>query len=106
MTGILLASWIGPSWWTALAAVILLAVLSPWHSRGALIWMLTAGVFFQMQLWNWNDAPARHLAEWLDLHPGEYAAEGVVIGEPKISPSGSATFPCAWRAFGVPGKRG
>lgn len=93
MTGILLASWIGPSWWTALAAIILLAVLSPCYLRGALIWMLTAGVFFQMQLWNWNDAPARRLAEWLDLHPVEYVVQGVVIGEPKISLSGSATFP-------------
>jgi len=93
MTGILLASWIGPSWGMVLAAVAVVAVLFPWCSRGAIVWVLTAAVFFQLQLWNWNDAPARRLAQWFDLHPGEYAAEGVVTGEPKISPSGSATFP-------------
>lgn len=104
MTGILLASWIGLSWCMAIAAIALVAVLFPWHSRGSIVWILTAAVFFQLHFWNWNDAPARRFSEWLDLHPGEYAAEGVVTGEPRISPSGSATFPMRLECLGPAGE--
>ena len=61
--------------------------------RGGICWAVTMGVFALLHWWCWSDSPARALAERLDAVPGEYSVLGIVCGEPKVFPSGSAVFP-------------
>ncbi len=91
--GILLASALGASWGLVLGLLGSVLLLTPFYKQGGVVLGLTLVVFSLLQLWCWNDAPARKLALWFDAHPKEFGVQGVVDGAPKISPSGTATFP-------------
>lgn len=93
IAGILLSSWLGSSW-MLLAGLSLLSLplLLAWRS-GGLCWVLTMALFALLQLWSWEESPARKLAEWFDTHPQEFQVQGIVSGEPKVSSSGVSRFP-------------
>ena len=61
--------------------------------HGGICWAATVGVFALLHWWCWSDSPARTLAERLDAVPVQFAVRGIVSGEPKVFPSGSAVFP-------------
>ncbi len=90
--GILLASWLGMTGWLAASLFVAWMLLLPLRREGAHCWVLTAAVFAMMQIWSWQEAPARKLSLLLDSHRCVYAVEGIVEDEPRISPSGSASF--------------
>jgi ComEC/Rec2-related protein len=93
MAGILLSSWLGLGWPLLIALVLISLPLMIFLSSGGLCWVLSMGIFALLQLWNWQESPARKLAVWFDDHPGEFHVEGIVSGEPKVSSPGSVTFP-------------
>ena len=93
MAGILLSSWLGPGWPLPIALALLSLSLVIFWRRGGLCWALVLILFALLQLWNWQESPARKLALWFDEHPGEFHVEGIVSGEPKVSSPGSVTFP-------------
>lgn len=71
--------------------------------RGGIVTLaFTLGAFALLHDWNWNNAPARALAEWFEQHPGEYEVRGVVSEEPRIASSGGVTFPLRVERIGVP----
>jgi ComEC/Rec2-related protein len=93
MAGILLSSWLGSGWPLVITLALLSLLLVIFRRRGGLCWVLSMGIFALLQLWNWQESPARKLAVWFDDHPGEFHIEGIVSGEPKVSSPGSVTFP-------------
>ena len=96
MLGILLASSLGatPLLVSAIAAIGLLFLsFQRVRAGGGWIWLLVLLVFALLQIWSWNDAPARRLAQWLESHPEDLLVGGVVTGEPRASASGSLSFP-------------
>jgi ComEC/Rec2-related protein len=93
MAGILLSSWLGSGWPLVITLALLSLPLVIFRRRGGLCWVLSMGIFALLQLWNWQESPARKLAVWFDDHPGEFHVEGIVSGEPKVSSPGSVTFP-------------
>lgn len=93
MAGILLSSWLGPGWPLVITLALLSLPLVMFWNRGGLCWALALILFSLLQLWNWQESPARQLAEWFDEHPGEFHVEGIVSGELKASSPGSVTFP-------------
>lgn len=93
ITGILLTPWLGETWWLILSLLVLAALLLPIRRQGGLVLVLTVASFALLQLWAWNESPARILALWFDAHPQEFAIIGIVSAEPKTSSSGMATFP-------------
>lgn len=95
IVGILLSSWLGPSWMLLAAVGALSAPLLLLRRQGGVCWALTLGLFALMQLWSWGESPARKLAVWLDEHPEEFQVVGVVSGEAKAKSSSSevSTFP-------------
>ena len=93
MAGILLSSWLGSGWPLVITLAMLSLPLVIFRRRGGLCWVLSMGIFALLQLWNWQESPARKLAVWFDGHPGEFHVEGIVSGEPKVSSPGSVTFP-------------
>jgi ComEC/Rec2-related protein len=93
IVGILLASCLGATWALLASLLALSLLLLPFWKQGGVVLAFAAAVFSLLQLWAWNEAPARKLALWLEAHPQELSVEGVVIAEPKSSPSGSVSFP-------------
>ena len=96
VVGILLASRLGITWGLLLGLLGCLLLLIPIYKQGGVVFGVTLLAFSLLQLWCWNDAPARELALWFDAHPREFSVEGVVDGAPKGSPAGTmgtATFP-------------
>ncbi len=99
MAGILLSSWLGPGWPLVITLALLSLPLVIFRRRGGLCWALVLSLFSLLQLWNWQESPARELAEWFDEHQGEFHVEGIVSGEPKVSSPGSVTFPMRIRSL-------
>jgi len=95
ISGILLASWLGQTWWLIAALFFGALLLVPLRKQGGLVWILTTAVFSLLQLWQWNEVPARKLALYFDTHPQEISVQGIVAAEPKISASGMANFSLA-----------
>ena len=93
IAGILLASWLGATWWLFFALLSLFLLKLPLRKQGGLCWSMVVVAFAVMQAWNWSESPARRLAGWFDVHPGEFLVQGIVTAEPKTSSSGSSTFP-------------
>jgi competence protein ComEC len=93
IVGILLASSLGATWVLLFSLLTLSLLLLPLWKQGGMVLAFTVAVFSLLQLWAWNEAPARKLALWLEAHPQEFSVEGVVIAEPKSSLSGSLSFP-------------
>lgn len=93
VTGILLSEWLGATWWLAATVCLISLPLLVITSRGGLAIALALAAFAVLHLWNWSDAPPRALSDWFQQHPGEYELRGVVDREPRVSPSGSMTFP-------------
>lgn len=93
IAGILLASWLGATWGLLLVLLGITLLLLPFHQQGGMVLGLTAAVFALLQLWSWNEEPARKLALWFEAHPQEFAVQGIVAEKPKISPSGAVSFP-------------
>ena len=98
--GILLGENLSSSWWVAMVAgglILILAILVVKRSEalhgGMLTLGFTLGAFFLLHAWNWNEAPARALADWFENHPGEYEVRGIISEEPRITSSGGVTFP-------------
>jgi ComEC/Rec2-related protein len=92
IVGILLASSLGSTWALVIGLIGGSLLLLPFHRQGGVVLAATAAAFALLQLWCWNDAPALQLALWFDAHPQEVAVQGIVVAEPKIAPSGMATF--------------
>ena len=90
--GILLGTGLGGTGWLVATIVGLLLLAVPLRRQGGLCWALAVVVFSLLQLWNWNEAPAGKLCLWLEEHPQECLVQGIVNAEPKVSPSGSASF--------------
>lgn len=93
ITGILLSEWLGGTWWLAGALLLISLPLMIAGREGGLSLAVTIAAFALLHLWGWTDAPARTLGEWFEKHPGEYELRGIVAEEPRVSPSGSVTFP-------------
>lgn len=93
IAGILLAEWLGATWQLAVAVSLLVLPLLVMARSGGVSHAVTLAAFAILHLWNWNDAPPRALAGWFEKHPGEYEVRGIVEQEPRVSPSGSVTFP-------------
>jgi ComEC/Rec2-related protein len=93
IAGILLAEWLGSSRWVALILLVAWLILLPWRGHGSHCWILTAACFALLQLWNWQEAPARRLASLLDGKACDFAVQGIVDAEPRISSHGSCSFP-------------
>jgi len=93
ITGILLSEWLGATWWLAGAVFLIALPLLVFVGRGGGALAMSLAAFAVFHLWNWNVAPARSLAEWFEMYPGEYELRGIVAQEPRASPSGSVTFP-------------
>ena len=93
ISGILLASWFGATGLLAVVLAGLLLLSIPFRRQGGLCWALTVVVFSVLQLWNWNEAPAKKLSLWFEAHPQDYLIQGIVNAEPKVSASGSSSFP-------------
>jgi ComEC/Rec2-related protein len=90
--GILLASALGGG---GILIATLLGISIPlalFHRQGGVILAFTILCFSLLELWSWNEAPSRKLALWFETHPQAISVEGVVDTEPKLSPSGRATF--------------
>jgi len=93
IVGILLAEWLGESRWVVLILLAAWLVLLPLRRYGSHCWILTAACFALLQLWNWQEAPARRLATLLDGKASDFSVQGIVDGEPRISSHGSCSFP-------------
>ena len=91
--GILLGSALGTSFWLLAAVVLVVLLLIPFRRHGGMCWGATVVVFAVIQLWGWNLSPARSLAEFLDHQVDGVSIRGIVSGEPRVSHSGSVTFP-------------
>ncbi len=91
--GILLASLLGATWW--LLGVLLMGaiLLFPLRREGGAVLAMTVVVFALLQLGSWNESPARKLALWLEAPPRDFQVQGIVAAEPRIPPSGRASFP-------------
>jgi len=93
VAGILLGSALGPSLGLLAVVVLVALLLLPFHRQGGICWVATIAVFAVIQLWSWNISPARRLAELLDHQAVGVSVRGIVSGEPRVSHSGSVTFP-------------
>lgn len=93
IAGILLSECFGATWWLAGVVFLIALPLLIMAGRGGYSLAVALAAFAVLHLWNWNVAPARSLAEWYEQHPGEYELRGIVDQEPRVSPSGSVTFP-------------
>lgn len=92
VVGILGSSWYGDTRFFWIGLIALSMLLLPLHRKGGWAFAFTLASFACLQYWAWNDAPARKLAEWFESHPTEVEVQGIVISEPKLSPSGAATL--------------
>lgn len=104
IAGILLASWLGWTWKLALVLSMAVLFLLAGMRRGSPALIATLLAFALLQTWQWSDAPARRLADWFDVHPGTCTVTGVISDEPKLSPSGSASFPMRLERLSEQGK--
>jgi len=93
VAGILLSSLFGAGVWLSVVLLCTCLLLLLFHKQGGFCWAVTLAVFALLHLWNWSLSPARSLADDLDQESGGIAVRGVIIGEPRISHSGLATFP-------------
>ena len=98
IAGILLSSFFGAGLWLLGAVCSACLFLLLFHKQGGICWAATLVVFALLHLWNWDLSPARNLAAYLDsrwseVTGNEIAVRGIITGEPKVSRSGSATFP-------------
>ena len=93
VAGILLSSLFGAGVWLSVVLLCACLLLLLFHKQGGFCWAVTLAVFALLHLWNWSLSPARTLADDLDQESGGIAVRGVIIGEPRISHSGLATFP-------------
>jgi len=93
VVGILLSSCLGDSEWFWIALIVLLPMLCVIKRKeGGMVLAFTVACFACLQFWEWNDAPARKLALWFESHPQEFSVQGIIDSEPKVSPTGAATF--------------
>lgn len=92
VAGILLASELGSSW--GLFCLLSVAVIVGLFCcrQGGVLLAITTAVFALLQLWSWNEAPAKRLAAWFDDNHQVFEVQGIITSEPKISPSGMAAF--------------
>jgi ComEC/Rec2-related protein len=93
IAGILLTEWLGDSRWIATILLLSWLILLPLRRQGSHCWVLTAACFALLQLWNWQEAPARRLASLLGDGKRDYEVQGIIDGEPRVSFYGSCTFP-------------
>ena len=93
ISGILLAEWLGPSRWVVVILLAVWLLMLPWRRHGSHCWILTVACFALLQLWNWQEAPARRLASLLEGKGCDFSVQGVVDAEPKVSAHGSCSFP-------------
>ena len=100
--GILLSEWLGATWRLAAAVSLLALPLLVMARSGGVSHAVTLAAFAILHIWNWIDAPPRALAGWFEKHPGEYEVRGLVEQEPRVSPSGSATFPLRVERISLP----
>jgi len=91
--GILLSDSLGPGIRLLAAVVLVFCLLVPFRKCGGICWASTITVFSLIHLWSWDFSPARALGSQLYLKSDGVAVRGVVVGEPRISHSGSTTFP-------------
>lgn len=93
VAGILLAESCGNHLPLLVVAVGIPSVLLALVPRGGICWGSALLCFASMHWWSWNESPARRLAEVWEAGGATYSVRGIVCGEPKILPSGSAVFP-------------
>ncbi|MCE9586860.1 MAG: ComEC/Rec2 family competence protein [Verrucomicrobia bacterium] len=98
IAGILLSSFFSAGLWLLAVVCSVCLLLFLFRRQGGMCWAATLAVFALLHLWNWDLSPTRNLTPYLDsigneATGNEVAVRGIIIGEPKISRSGSATFP-------------
>jgi competence protein ComEC len=93
ISGILFCSCVGVSVWLLAGFLLVCPILLLMCRRGGVCFAVTFGCFILLHLWNWTLSPARKLAEVLDGNRDGVVVRGVVLGDPRISHSGSVSFP-------------
>lgn len=93
IAGILLSSLFGPGVLLFIGLSCASLFLFLFRKLGGICWAVTLVVFALLHLWSWSLSPARTLADDLDRERDVVAVRGVIIGEPRRSQSGLATFP-------------
>jgi ComEC/Rec2-related protein len=93
IAGILLSSLLGSGWCLVAGVLCVSLLLLLFHKQGGICWAVTLAIFALLHLWNWNVSPARSLADDLIRESNGVSVQGVIIGEPRLSHSGLATFP-------------
>ena len=93
IAGILLSSLFGPGVLLFIGLSCACLFLLLFRKKGGICWAVTLVVFALLHLWSWSLSPPRTLADDLDREGDVVAVRGVIIGEPRISQSGLATFP-------------
>jgi len=91
--GILAASALGPGFPLAVLLAVAILFLAALRFPGSLFLGFAAVAFSLLQIWQWNEAPARKMALWMEGNPALFHVTGVVTGEPRPSSGGSFTFP-------------
>jgi len=91
IAGILLSSFPAPGL-CLLAGVLACLFLLLFHKQGGFCWAVVLAVFALLHLLNWSWSPARTLVDYLDRESNGVSVRGVIVGEPRISHSGVATF--------------